>query len=89
VEVLRDVAHRVLPVEEREIRAMLGELRTYGLLAGARGRETADVDAVVDAAQAVARCLVENDEVMEVEVNPLFVYARGCQAVDARIFLKS
>ncbi|GMV06394.1 MAG: acetyltransferase [Gemmatimonadota bacterium] len=87
VEVLRDVAHRVLPVEDREVRAMLEELRTWGLLAGARGRPAADLDAVVAAAGAVARCILENEAVAEVEVNPLFVYASGAQAVDARIFL--
>lgn len=89
VEVLRDVTHRVLPVDDDEIRAMLGELRTFGLLAGARGRPTADLDAVVAAAGSVARCILEHDEVAEVEVNPLFVYASGVQAVDARIFLES
>jgi acetyltransferase len=87
VEVLRDVAHRVLPVDADEVRAMLKELRTYGLLSGARGRPPADLDAVVDAAAAVARCVLEHEEVAEVEVNPLFVYAAGAQAVDARIFL--
>lgn len=88
VEVLRDVAHRVLPVDADEVRLMLGELRTFGLLAGARGRPTADLDAVVRAAQAVARCVLDNETVTEVEVNPLFVYSTGAQAVDARIFLR-
>jgi acetyltransferase len=87
VEVLKDVTHRVLPVDDDEIREMLGELRTHGLLAGARGRERADVDAVVSAARAVARCIREHPEVAEVEVNPLFVYGHGAEAVDARIFL--
>jgi len=88
VEVLRDVVHRVLPVEDDDIREMLGELRTYGLLAGARGRAAADVDAVVAATAAVARCLLDNEDVSEVEVNPLFVYATGAEAVDARVFLE-
>lgn len=87
VEVLRDVAHRVLPVDEDAIRTMLGELRTRGLLEGARGRRAADVDAVVRQAAAVARTLLEVPDVDEVEVNPLFVGAEGATAVDARIFL--
>ncbi|HSG09693.1 MAG TPA: acetate--CoA ligase family protein [Longimicrobiales bacterium] len=87
VEVLRDVSHRVLPVDADEVRRMLQELRTFGLLAGARGRASADLDAVVRAAEAVARCILEHDVVMEVEVNPLFVYSDGAQAVDARIFI--
>ena len=87
VEVLRDVSHRVLPVDGDEVRRMLEELRTFGLLAGARGRPAADLGAVVRAADAVARCILEHEVIAEVEVNPLFVYATGVQAVDARIFL--
>lgn len=87
VEVLRDVSHRVLPVDGDEVRRMLEELRMFGLLAGARGRAPADLVAVVRAAHAVARCILEHGAVAEVEVNPLFVYATGAQAVDARIFL--
>lgn len=87
VEVLRDVAHRVLPVDDDEIRAMLEELRIGALLEGARGRPPADAGAVVEQAAAVARTLLEVPEVAEVEVNPLFVYAEGATAVDARIFL--
>lgn len=87
VEVLKDVTHRVLPIEEGEVGAMLAELRTYGLLTGARGRPAADLDAVAAAVMAVARCVEEHAEVAEVEVNPLFVYAREAVAVDARIFL--
>lgn len=87
VEVFRDVAHRVLPADEDGIREMLGELRTWGLLAGARGRAPADLEAVVAGVNAVARVILECDDVAEVEVNPLFVYARGATAVDARIFL--
>ncbi|MDH5758262.1 MAG: acetate--CoA ligase family protein, partial [Gemmatimonadota bacterium] len=89
VEVLRDVAHRVLPVADDDILAMLAELRTYGLLTGARGTEHADLGAVVVAARSVARCIADHPEVAEVEVNPLFVYAHGVEAVDARIFLTS
>jgi acetyltransferase len=87
VEVLRDVNHRVLPVEDHQILELLSELRTHGLLTGARGRAPADVEAIVAAARAVSRCILDNEEVAEVEVNPLFVYAHGAEAVDARVFL--
>jgi acetyltransferase len=88
VEVLKDVNHRVLPVDNREIREMVGELKTFGLLAGARGRDVADIDAVVAAAASVAECILEHEDIAEVEVNPLFVYAEGVEAVDARVVLE-
>lgn len=87
VEVLQDVAHRVLPVDEAAVRGMLAELRVGGILAGGRGRPPGDVEAVVQVALAVARCVLENPAVAEVEVNPLFVHARGAVPVDARVYL--
>ena len=87
VEVLADVAHRLLPVTEEEIERMLSELRCSPLLEGARGRARANRSEVVRAALAVASCLLDNPGVTDVEVNPLFVYAEDVEAVDARVAL--
>ena len=46
VEVLQDVALRVLPVSPEEVRRMLGELKGAKLLEGQRGIPAADLDAV-------------------------------------------
>ncbi len=87
VEVLRDVAHRVLPVDDEELAAALGELKIAALLTGARGRSHVDLRPVVEAAAAVARCVTSYPEVPEAEVNPLFVYADRAVPVDARVIL--
>ncbi len=89
VEVLKDVAHRVLPITDADMHEMLSELRMYGLLTGARGRERAHVDSIVAAMRAVADCLLAHEDVAEVEVNPLFAYADRAVPVDARVFLTS
>ncbi|UCC25213.1 MAG: acetate--CoA ligase family protein [Gemmatimonadales bacterium] len=88
VEVHRDVVHRVLPVEAAEVRAALEELRIHPILAGHRGQGVADMDTLVEAVSAVARCLLEHEELSSVEVNPLFVYRDGVAPVDARAFLR-
>lgn len=87
VEILRDVAIRVLPLAPGEGRAMLGELRLAPLLGGYRGRPPLDLEAVVGMMEAVARCLMELPDLQEIEVNPVFVQPRGAVAVDARAFL--
>ena len=87
VEITRDVANRVLPVDERTIREMLDGLGVAPLLHGARGRPEADMDAVVGAVRAVADFVAAHPEVADAEVNPLFVYEAGAAAVDARVFL--
>ena len=89
VEVLRDVAHRVLPVDGREVEAALGELKVSAMLAGARGGRVGRVGPVVKAAMAVAECVMRWPDVVEVEVNPLFVYEDRVVPVDGRVVLGS
>lgn len=87
VEVLRDVAHRVLPVRPSDIEMMMGELRTSPLLAGSRGRPPVDLAGIIHAAQAVARCVMAGSDIAEVEVNPLFAYSDRAVPADARVVL--
>ena len=87
VEVLRDVAHRVLPVDEDELASAIGELKVSALLAGARGGASTHLRPIVKAAAAVARCVMQWPDVAEVEVNPLFVYPDRAVPVDARVVL--
>lgn len=86
VEVLRDTALRVLPVGRASIRAALSELRGAPVLAGARGTEPADLDAVADTVYAVAR-LAERlgDRLESLEINPLLVSGSRVEALDALI----
>jgi len=85
VEVLQDISLRVLPVAEDDIRAMVREIRAYPLLAGARGRAPADIEALVKVMLAVARLGMDWPELTELDINPLYVLpaGRGVYAVDA------
>lgn len=89
VEVLRDAVHRVLPVAANEIEAALSDLKVKALLTGARGKEAVKPGAIVEAAAAVADCIMRWPDVAEVEVNPLFVYPERVVPVDARVVLRS
>ena len=87
VEVLPDLSPRVLPVDEDEVEAAIGELKVSALLAGARGGAAVRVGPVVAAAAAVAECVMRWPDVAEVEVNLLFVYPDCVIPVDARVVL--
>lgn len=89
VEVLRDAVHRVLPVAANEIEAALSDLKVKALLTGARGKEAVKPGPIVEAAAAVADCIMRWPDVAEVEVNPLFVYPARVVPVDARVVLRS
>jgi acyl-CoA synthetase (NDP forming) len=85
VEVMRDVAVRVPPLDAAEARAMIADLRGAALLRGARGRPPADVAALADALVRLARLAeAQRERVRALDINPLVVLdeGRGVVAVD-------
>jgi acyl-CoA synthetase (NDP forming) len=88
VELLKDSRSLLLPTTDGAIRNALLSLRSAPLLQGFRGRESADLDALVTAIRAVADYACENSgHLLELDVNPLLVGAHGTTAVDALIRL--
>ena len=88
VELLKDSRSLLLPTTDGAIRQALLSLRSAALLQGFRGREAADLDALVTAIRAVADYACENAaQLLELDVNPLLVGAQGTTAVDALIRL--
>jgi acyl-CoA synthetase (NDP forming) len=87
VEVLKDTAMRVAPVEPHEAREMLGELRGAAMLRGARGRPAADVDAIVELLVRLSQFAADHSEIIEMDLNPVAAYPKGLRVLDARILL--
>jgi acetate---CoA ligase (ADP-forming) len=87
VELLRDVAFRLTPVSDLDAREMLAGLRTAKLLDGYRGAPPADREALVDAILKISALVERAPELLELELNPLKVLARGhgVVIVDARM----
>ena len=87
VEALGDVA--VLPVDadERQIMDALRGLRSAKLLSGFRGAPPVDVEAVAKAVMAIGRLMRTQPDIVEIDVNPLMVHAKGqgATALDALI----
>jgi len=91
-EILKDVSFRLAPVTASTAREMVEEIAGYPVLAGARGRPRADVDALVDAITRLSALAVDlEDRVAELDINPLFVFAEGggVKAADALIKVKA
>lgn len=87
VEVMKDVTFRMCPVSPDEARAMISEVRAFGLLRGARGEKPADIDAIVDVIVRISALANDFDDILELDINPLMVMERGggALAVDIRI----
>lgn len=83
-EILNDSRSLLVPASRAHIRTALEQLRIAPLLAGYRGAAPADMNAVLDAIEAIQSYVMANP-VAEVEVNPLMVMADRAVAADALI----
>lgn len=78
VELLKDAATVLLPASPGDIRAALESLATYPLLEGYRDGPAGDIEALLEAIDAVVRFAGANrDSLCEIDVNPLLVLPRG------------
>ncbi len=87
VEVLKDVAFRIVPLEPRDARQMIRDIQGFPVLEGVRGQEPADLAALEGMLMRLSAFVEEHPEIAELDLNPVFAYKDGALAVDARIVL--
>ena len=87
VEILKDISFRILPIEERDAREMITEIKGYEILKGARGEASKDIEAIKILLMKISQLALENPEISEIDLNPIFVFENGIQVVDARMIL--
>jgi acetyltransferase len=85
VEVMKDVAIRLLPIDEDTAQEMIRSLRGAPLLGAFRGRPARDTDGLVRAMTGLSRLFLQYRAwFSDIEINPLIVLAQGVRAVDIR-----
>ncbi len=87
-EILKDIAFRVAPITKDDALEMMNEIKGKKILESIRGMEAADTDALADILIAVGNLGVENDEIVEVDINPLILSKGKPVAVDALVVVK-
>jgi acyl-CoA synthetase (NDP forming) len=85
VEVLKDVAFRIVPLEPRDARQMIREIKGYRVLEGVRGQPSADLAALESLILKLSHFIEGNPQIEELDLNPVLAYKDGVIAVDARI----
>jgi acyl-CoA synthetase (NDP forming) len=87
VEVLKDVAFRIVPIEKSDAEDMINEIKGKKLLEGYRGQEPADVAYLQQMLMKLSDFVDRTPDIEEIDMNPVFVYKDGAVVVDARIIL--
>jgi acyl-CoA synthetase (NDP forming) len=89
VEVLKDVAFRIVPLVRRDASQMIREIKGYPVLEGYRGQEPANITALEDLLLKLSAFVDKTPQIKEMDLNPIFAYKDGAVAVDARVILES
>lgn len=89
VEVLKDVAFRIVPLEGDDALKMIHEIKGKKLLDGYRGQEPADIPALAEMLMKLSAFVDQTPDIKEIDMNPVFAYSDGAVVVDARIILEA
>lgn len=87
VEVLKDVAFRVVPLEPHDAAEMIREIKAFPVLEGFRGAPPADLAALESILLSLSEFAEAHPDVQELDLNPILARHDGATAVDARIVL--
>ncbi len=90
VELMKDVTFRIAPVDEAGATAMLGEIKGAAMLDGYRGGPAVNKAELAKIVARLSRLAVDlNEEIEELDINPLVLTEKRIVALDALITLKS
>lgn len=84
-EALGDAVVRLVPLERRDARQMIDDLRTQALLGAFRGEPAVDREALADLLMALGAVAAAHPDVVSVDLNPLMIVDGRPVAVDALV----
>lgn len=87
VEVFRDISIRVAPISSIEAFEMINEIKAKKLLEGYRGQKPRDKKALATVILKIARLMLRQPAVSELDLNPVMSYENGAIVADARIIV--
>ncbi len=89
VELFKDVTFRLAPIDYDEAEEMIKETKGYEILRGFRGKEPANIEILKDLLVKTSKILAENQNILELDLNPVRVFRDRAVVLDAKILIKS
>jgi len=89
VEIFKDVSFRVAPISHKIVKGMIRQIKSYALLAGARGKTRKDVQSIEQCILRLSQLAIDFPQIKELDINPLIVRdeGKGCYIADIKIML--
>jgi len=87
-EILKDNAFRVAPLEKRDALDMMQEIKSHKILDAVRGLEAVDRELLANVLITVGQIGIENENIKEIDINPVIISKGKPVAVDALVVLE-
>ncbi len=84
VEAMKDVSFRCIPIDARDAKEMVEELKAYSVLKNPR-KETIDLSVIEDLLLRISQLVENQSGIHEMDLNPVFVSTKGISVCDVRI----
>jgi len=82
-EIYKDVSFRMLPISKEDAKHMLNDLKAKEIFY----RVKADREALINVLLKLSK-MADEIKIKQLDLNPIFLYEKGCIAVDAKIILE-
>jgi len=86
-EILEDTVFRVAPLEKFDAMDMMQEIKSRKILDAVRGLEAVDRDLLAEMLIKVGQIGIENENIKEIDINPVIISSGNPVAVDALVIL--
>ena len=90
VETIKDVAFKINPLTDIDVREMIESVKAYKILKGSRGEVSADIDQIQETMLRLSQLIKDFGFIEELDINPLKISDKTGEgiAVDGRIKVK-
>ncbi|MDH5402893.1 MAG: acetate--CoA ligase family protein, partial [Candidatus Heimdallarchaeota archaeon] len=83
----KDVQFGLIPLNQSEAKDMLLQTRIYQIMKGVRGEEADDIEKTIEILLRISNLVTDFPEILELDINPLFVFKKDVSALDVKITL--
>ncbi len=87
IEIIKDVAFRIAPIDKEEALKMIKETKGFKILDGARGKKKVDLEKIAEMMVNLSTLSIKEEKIQSIDFNPVMVTEKQALITDLRIIV--
>jgi len=87
IEIIKDVAFRIAPIDKEEAIKMMKETKGFNILNGARGKKKVDLTKIAEMMVNISRLSLKENQIQSIDFNPVMATDKQVLITDLRIII--